>query len=455
MPLRSAPAALGLGLLALAACPTDQPVIPDRPATSGDDTTSTSGPSTGPSSADTSAGMPSSSGTTSADTTEDPPTTTGPAACELEQSCATGMGAWWDEDWTYRRRIQIASPLGGPLGDAVVPVRLEPDFDYACVDPDGADLRFVDDQGTVLAHELDEWSPQGSIAWVRVPMLGTEGASMWLYYGNPGAQAREAEVWPAAVGYEAVLHFGGDLDDARGLHDGQTPGVAPVFAGNGMLGQAIHYEPLLVDARTELSDSASIDDAIIASESLTATAWVRSTPHVDSPTPFRGVVGRGSDQWGMAIQDTQDGYDFLPPCYVLFNTDCVEPECEPLVDFANNHFLTGTTPVIENDVEAVWHHVAVVYEPMGMDYRKTIYVDGVLDGTPVTGPLPMPWDDLGLHLDPYTIGAGPTDSASVVYHGEIDEVHLASQAWGIDRVMAEYAYASDPMLVTLSGAECP
>ncbi|MEM9456200.1 MAG: DUF2341 domain-containing protein [Myxococcota bacterium] len=466
MPLKSttiatSTASVGLGLLAAATgCPTAQPVIPERPATTTDSDEPSTGPTTtssGLTEPETSASSSGSLGPTTADITEGSSTTLGEQACPLELRCSPSADDWWDDDWAYRRRIDITSTLASDLSDAVVPIRLDDTFEHGCAAADGVDLRFVDEGGTVLAHELDEWSPEsGSVAWVRLPLLTPSGASIWLYYGNlgnPTAGPPATEVWPGSL-YEAVLHFGGDLEDARGMHDGQTPGLSPVFAGDGILGQAIHYEPRLVDARTELSDSASIDDAIIASEALTATAWIRSTPDVASDTPFRGIVGRGSDQWGMTVHDVEEGYDFRPPCYAMFNTDCIADNCDPPVDFANNQFLTGQNPVIEDLVVAVWHHVAVVYEPLGDDlFHKRIYVDGVLD-VDLVGTLPMPWENLGLHVDPYTIGTGPTDSESVMYHGEIDEVHLASVAWDGERVRAEHDFVGDPSLVALADAEC-
>lgn len=472
MPLRSSTApttisiaistaSVGLGLLtAVTGCPTPQPVIPEQTATATSGDEASTGPtatSSGLTSPDTSVSSSSSASPTTTNITESGSTTLDDGICPLEQRCPTNADDWWNNAWAYRRPIDISSTLASNLSDAVVPIRLDDTFEHACAAPDGADLRFVDESGAVLAHEIDEWSPEsGSVAWVRLPQLTPSGASIWMYYGNldnPTDDAPTAEVWPASL-YEAVLHFGGDIDDARGMHHGQTPGLSPVFAGDGILGHAIHYEPRLVDARTELSDSASIDDAIIASQALTATAWIRSTPDVASDTQFRGIVGRGSDQWGLTVEDVEDPYDFRPDCYAMFNTDCVVGNCDPPVDFANNQFLTGEDPVIEDMVVAVWHHVAAVYEPLGDDvFHKRLYVDGVLD-VEVIGTLPMPWEDLGLHLDPYTIGTGPTNSLSVMYHGEIDEVHLASTAWDGERIRAEHDFANDPSLVTLAAAEC-
>lgn len=432
-------------------CPTAKPVLPELPeAGASDEGGSTS------LEMDTSSGG-SHDSSASSDTSNAEASTGGELACTLSDgACEPGAAPWWDSAWAHRRRIEVGPALGEPLVDAVVPVRLDAGFEYGCARADGADLRFVGDDGMVMAHELDEWIVGSTmVAWVRIPSLEPGGAAFWLYYGNEAASAEPAEVWSSALGYEVVLHLGGDLEDARGLHDAEpAAGEGPFYVEDGMVGRAVHYEDILVDARAELSGSDEIDDAIIASQSLTVTAWIRATPDVASPTPFRSVVSRGSSYWSLTVHDPVADFDFVPPAPASFVNRCYVPECEDMVDAFGNHFLESTAAVVEHPVTAMWHHVAATYEPVaGGEYAKRVYVDGELDAE-VVGPLPLPWEMIALHTEPLTLGAGPLNPEEAVFHGEIDEVRIASLAWDAGRIRAEHAYAGQPGLVTVGAGEC-
>lgn len=433
-------------------CPAAKPVLPEQP----DAGSSEEGGAT-------SRGMEASSGE-SLDASAGPGTSGGEAstgdepACTLsEGACEAGAAPWWDPAWAHRRRIEVGPAAGEALVDAVVPVRLGAGFEYGCARADGADLRFVGDDGNVMAHELDEWIVGStSVAWVRIASLDPGGAAFWLYHGNEAASAEPAEVWSSALGYEAVLHLGGDLEDARGLHDAK-PAVGddgPFYVDDGVVGRAVHYEDILVDARAELSGSEAIDDAILASESFTIAAWIRATPDVASSSRFRSVVSRGSAHWSLTVHDPVGDFDFVPPAPASFVTRCHVTECEGSVDAFGNHFLESTAAVVEHPVIARWHHVAATYEAVASgEHAKRLYVDGELDAE-VVEPLPLPWGMMALHTEPLTLGAGPLNPEEAVFHGEIDEVRIASRAWDAERIRAEHAYAGQPELVTVGPAEC-
>lgn len=118
-------------------------------------------------------------------------------------------------------------------------MRLDPGrIDYAQTSDQGADLRFVESDGTLLPYEIESWNPGGiSIIWVRVPQIdgSSDSDSIWLYYGNPAAaDGQDPEgVWDAT--FAGVWHFNGDfLDATANLNDGTnfgTTGVAGQFAG--------------------------------------------------------------------------------------------------------------------------------------------------------------------------------------------------------------------------------
>ena len=91
-------------------------------------------------------------------------------------------------------------------------VKLDPSrIDYALVQPNGADLRFIDaDNTTQLNYEVASWNPGGvSTVWVRVPQIDANSIndSITLYYNNPAAPAAQNPPLVWSNGYAAVWHF--------------------------------------------------------------------------------------------------------------------------------------------------------------------------------------------------------------------------------------------------------
>ncbi len=110
-------------------------------------------------------------------------------------------------DDVVERTLTLPAPTAN-LADFVAYVQLD-DFDVAGrVRDDGADLRFVDANGTPLAHELASWdAARGRLsAWVRIPTL-TAGVppTIGLRYGGNATAATPMPVWSNVAG--AVWHF--------------------------------------------------------------------------------------------------------------------------------------------------------------------------------------------------------------------------------------------------------
>jgi len=82
---------------------------------------------------------------------------------------------------------------------------------------DGSDLRFTDDTGVLLDHEIETWNPGGdSYVWVRIPKL-TSGTRIWAYWRTiaafdiPVCQENGA-VWDST--FSGVYHLSPALKDA-------------------------------------------------------------------------------------------------------------------------------------------------------------------------------------------------------------------------------------------------
>src|SRR5262245_696538 len=109
--------------------------------------------------------------------------------------------AWWNDSWQFRKEITLdLAPTGaaipGSPQDVPVLIRLSlGNFGYfGDTKPDGADLRFVaSDDKTPLKFHIERYDAQAQMAflWVLVPRLtgGANTDKIYLYYGNPEAQA--------------------------------------------------------------------------------------------------------------------------------------------------------------------------------------------------------------------------------------------------------------------------
>ena len=140
-----------------------------------------------------------------------------------------------DNDWTkyaYKATIEFPGAPETALTDYPVLVKLaEYDetggtgimgFRYAnFVKPDGGDLRFADENGQMLNHEMDTWNTNGvSCVWVKIPSL-SNSTKITVYYGWKFAPAvNSREVW--SNGYVGVWHLN---EDARPLCDSTSTGI--------------------------------------------------------------------------------------------------------------------------------------------------------------------------------------------------------------------------------------
>jgi hypothetical protein len=146
-------------------------------------------------------------------------------------------------EWAFRRKLTINNTGLGAHSSLAVLVMLDPlRITYGATKPMGADLRFTDINGNLLAYEIERWE-QGatSIAWVNVPSIaaGSTPTELWMLYGNPNAvdAQRPADVWDA--NYVGVWHFADATDSSASvtsLNMGATGTAGPIgraFAFNG------------------------------------------------------------------------------------------------------------------------------------------------------------------------------------------------------------------------------
>jgi len=125
---------------------------------------------------------------------------------------------WWsDRSFNKRRDIVInRNEVEGDLTDFPILIKLSDNsFKTGKIQPDGADILFVDMNGTKLAHEIESFSQNSThgdlVTWVKVPLLkSSEDTIISMYYGNSEVSNQEnpSVVWDA--NYRGVWHLNND-----------------------------------------------------------------------------------------------------------------------------------------------------------------------------------------------------------------------------------------------------
>ena len=330
-------------------------------------------------------------------------------------------------DFAFRQRLDLANLERGELRDFPLLVALEPDrFDYAAVRPDGADIQFRDADGAVLAHEVEEWNPDGrSIVWVRVPLIDANSTTdfIHLHYGRPDSSVipDPASVWTR---YESVYHLDGQeqIEDSGGRgYDGIPRGSQDVA---GFLGRAQS-----LGGTSEHVDLGTERDFARAAPGVTLEAWVN--PQVaQQGVIFGAAVGAG--QASRVELRFELGQNLRGGARTQDQVDMIELQAA----------FTGELLSLDS-----WTWVALVCDFAAGEV--TIYIDdhvaaqqgGLLfaDSTPDT---------------PSTQATIGVDEAldSDFFGGLIDEVRLAPVALDADWLSAQHASMTD-QLVSYGAAE--
>jgi len=185
--------------------------------------------------------------------------------------------AWWNEDWTVRKKITLdtqAAALNAELTDLPVLVRLSTaGFDFLSAKEDGSDLRFVaEDDKTVLAHRIERFDSLNELAfvWVRVPRVAAGNAAqhVWLYYGNDAAPP--AQAMPVYAESQWAVW---SMAEETGLPQDSAS------AGNHVSGGAVSFVPAgLIGGSARLAGDGGLQagaPTLAAGNGFTLSAWIK------------------------------------------------------------------------------------------------------------------------------------------------------------------------------------
>lgn len=150
--------------------------------------------------------------------------------------------AWWNEDWTARKKITLTSPAG-EVSEVPVLIRLHTgNFDFLAANENGSDLRLVaSDDATELKFHIEKWDSINQLAllWVKLPKLAAK-TELYLYFGNEAATTAsnpKATYDNASVVYHFAEPNGNPVDSgANALNATAFNGrrIAASFANGGI-----------------------------------------------------------------------------------------------------------------------------------------------------------------------------------------------------------------------------
>lgn len=318
----------------------------------------------------------------------------------------------WLDPMATRRALLTIGTSSVPLSNVPVVVVLDPSrFDYAAAAPDGSDVRFYAEDGTLLPHEIERFGMGGSWIWVGLPSVGIAPQSFSMYWGGASVPARMPEdVWSPA--FVAVHHMAFDRDSTRNANHAGWVGVAP---GDGSLGPTATFLAAdLSHMRIEPSPT------LAALDRVTISAMVR---HAINQIDWRAVMARQLD----ATTENDLWMGFFSNRY--------RGSVATIDTLPDGVDLTGPVRPLGSST-----HIAVTYD--GSTAR--LYADGVMvDMLPATG-------SLYSSPNPIWIGADSNGEPSApdidFIEGEIDELRIEATARSEAWIEFQHRVARDTVL---------
>ncbi len=323
-------------------------------------------------------------------------------------------------DWTkYARKFSVTftGAPSGTLTDFPVLVRVaenSPDgFSYAdCLRGNGADLRFCDADGNLLASEVDTWDTSGtSLIWVKVPTL-TSSTKITAYYGwdkAPGVDG--TKVWDE--NYVGVWHLGENalpLNESSGV---STPfsratgsfssNPSAFFAADGVIGKGFNLNSGTANCAVFAAD----DPDLTGFQNLTMEFWVRQEATFSYSMSLLGKAATGSS-------------DYSYRSYMAANTQNLE------MLFSYNGTSGTLTYNWTFPALKAWYYYAFAYDHA--THTRHIRRNGSAIGSYTTQTFGGPVFDSNAEFS-----LGGAISGTTPFKGQLDELRISkiarSEAW--------------------------
>ena len=202
-----------------------------------------------------------------------------PECADWQGSTATlPFGVWekWSDIYTDRMEITVAGNTSGTtlLTNFPVPVRIHAPtndgyevfsgFDYARAGSTGTEIRFFDQYGDPVEHDVDTWTMRGeSLVWVRVPELTGKGTKLTMCWKRVnGIRVPDYDGTKVWKDYAGVWHMSkaenGKFADASGNGlDAFVPSGSSTEPIDGKFGKGVYVRSgnLIIDGYNELNNT--------------------------------------------------------------------------------------------------------------------------------------------------------------------------------------------------------
>ena len=340
-------------------------------------------------------------------------------------SFPTAYGALDTTLFSWRIPITVSGYAGeSGLENFPVLVALEANqpagFNYAHCALDGSDLRFVDEDGNILPHEIDTWNMAGrSLVWVGLPVL-TNNATFTMYYGaeNPGS-ASTANLWSLA-GYAGVWHLtDGHDSSSSGLNGTIDSGIFPATASK--LGGALDF------GTAKMSVGTTPNSDLANGFSLEAWCYPRKLTDTNGKNG-RGVFGKNL---AMSVRVQGSNIQLTTPS-VLDHT-------------------SANCAIVANQ----WFHLGLTFKPNTVTSGKTtvadqykVYRDGVQKASLGASRIPNLTNSAEMWI-------GGNQWPEQNFDGILDEFRLSYSIRSADWIKAVYDTAAAPASFVTLGAVVP
>jgi biopolymer transport protein ExbB len=304
--------------------------------------------------------------------------------------------AWWDSEWTLRKKITLDTSGSGaaitePVGAVPVLIRLyDGNFRFTNAKPDGSDIRFVgEDDKTLLTYHIEKFDPllNEAFVWVKVPDLKTGTKNViWLYYGNGGSKAVKVEDSKGTYDENTVLvyHFS---EHGQPAYDFTANGNNAANAGTPS-DSAIIGTGLRLDGRNSITIPPAASFSWQNGAQVTWSSWVK----LGSIQPKAIIFSRRSSGKAFVV-GVDNGVPFVE-----------------VRGGGNSQRSTGGAPIAPN----AWRHLAVA----AGGGRVTLYLDGEQYAS-LTASIPS-FDGQAL------VGGDASEGEGFI--GELDEMEISRSA---------------------------
>lgn len=336
--------------------------------------------------------------------------------------------------------VSIDAPLDGPastkrrmrlsfknanrnvgLDGFVVLVALDPtNVDYSLIKAGGANIRFVDTDGTVLPYQIDEWVAGGtSLVWVRVPLIDalSDTDHIFMHYGDPALNDAQNATGTWA-GYAGVYHLSqdpgpGGIGEIRDSSPGARHGTAtPVMTS------ADRVAAIVGNGFRLPGNGAGITALSTTMPTYTWSMWIMGTTAPAMLSSNKEPINNGDLNFNFAWDHSQAAF----------------------VGAAAHRDATAWRSAAPGGMAAnTWYFVAGTYNGTNL----CVYRDNTAAACTAAG-APLAPNGGGLLI-------GHAASGAATFNGWIDEVHLTTTAFGSLRLDAEFVNqkhdAANPFVV--------